>query len=78
MSDDTVGRKWQSLPKLVAITGGLLIMLGIFLLGTAALAVTEYLDISLLLENKYLLVFAVAIVVVGLLDTFSAIIIARW
>jgi hypothetical protein len=53
-------------------------MLGIFLLGTAALAVTEYLDISLLLENKYLLVFAVAIVVVGLLDTFSAIIIARW
>jgi len=71
-------RKWQGLPKLVAMIGGFLIFIGIILLGIAALAIFGYLDIGLLLERNYLFIFAVAMVAIGLLDTFSAIIIARW
>jgi len=71
-------RKWQSLPKLVAIIGGFLTLMGIILLGIAALAAFGYLNVDLLLERKYLLTFAIAMIVVGLLDTFSAVIIARW
>lgn len=66
------------MPKLVAMIGGFLILAGIILLGVAALALFGYLDVGMLLERKYLLTFAIAIVVIGLLDTFSAIIIARW
>jgi hypothetical protein len=71
-------RKWQSLPKLVGIIGGFLTLMGIILLGIAALALFGYLNVDLLLERKYLLTFAIAMIVVGLLDTFSAVIIARW
>jgi len=71
-------RKWRSLPKLVAVVGGFLIMAGIILLGMAALALSGLLDVGMLLEGKFLSTFAFLIIVVGLLDTFSAIIIARW
>jgi len=53
-------------------------MMGIFLLGVAALSISGYLDIGLLLEGKYLLVFAVGMAIIGLLDTLTAIVIARW
>ena len=66
------------MPKLVAMIGGFLILVGIILLGIAALALFGYLNVGMLLENKYLLIFALVMVVVGLLDTFSAIVIARW
>jgi len=52
--------------------------MGIILLGIAALALFGYLNVDLFLERKYLLIFAIAMIVVGLLDTFSAVIIARW
>jgi len=71
-------RRWQSLPKLVAMIGGFLILTGIILLGIAALSLFGYLNVGMLLERKYLLTFALAMVVAGLLDTFSAVIIARW
>jgi len=71
-------RRWQSLPKLVAIIGGFLILTGIILFGLAALSLFGYLNVGMLLERKYLLTFALAMVVAGLLDTFSAVIIARW
>ena len=71
-------RKSKNLPKLVAMTGGFLILIGIILLGVAALALFGYLNAAMLLEDKHLLTFAVVMVAVGLLDTFSAIIIARW
>jgi hypothetical protein len=70
--------KWLNLPKFVATIGGFLILLGIILLGIAALSLSGYLNVGMLLERKYLVVFAVMMVMVGLLDTFSAIIIARW
>lgn len=71
-------RKGQDLPKLVAIIGGFLIMVGIILLGMATLALSGYLDVEMMIERKYLLTFALVMIVIGLLDTFSAIIIARW
>ena len=58
--------------------GGFLIIVGIILLGIAVLAVSGFLNVGLMLERKYLLMFAFAMILVGLLDTFSAIIIARW
>ena len=66
------------LPKLVVIVGGFIIVAGIVLLGMAALAVIGQLDVGMLLENKYLVTLATLLIVVGLLDAFSAIIIARW
>ena len=71
-------RKWQGLPKLMAMMGGFLVLVGIILLGIAALSFFGYLNVGMLLERKYLLMFALVMVAVGLLDTFSAIIIARW
>ena len=63
---------------MVAMTGGILIFLGIILLGIAILALFGYFNIGMVLERKILLTFAVAMVVVGFLDTFAAMIIARW
>lgn len=71
-------RKRQDLHKLVAMVGGLLILAGMILLGIAALAVSGYLNVGMMLENKYLLTFATAMAMIGLLDAFAAIIIARW
>ena len=64
--------------KLVAMVGGFLIVTGIVLLGIAALALSGFLDVSILLQRKYLLIFATAMIVLGLVDTFTAIVIARW
>lgn len=64
--------------KLVAMTGGLLILIGIVLLGLAALAFSGFLDARMLLEGKYFLTFALAMVAVGLLDTVAAVVISRW
>jgi len=58
--------------------GGFLILMGMILLGIAFLAFFGYLNVGMLLERKYLLPFSIAMVAVGLLDTFLAIIIARW
>jgi len=62
----------------VVIVGGFMIMAGIVLLGMAALAVIGYINVGMLLESKYLLMLAILLVAVGVLDTFSAIIVARW
>lgn len=66
------------LPKLVAVIGGFLILMGTILLGVAALSLSGYLDIGLMLEQKYLTLFALTIVCIGLFDTIAAIIMARW
>jgi hypothetical protein len=73
-----LGDTHSRLPKLVAIAGGFLIMAGMILLGLAALSVIGDLKVGLLLESKYMLMFAVLMIAVGLLDTFSAVVIARW
>jgi len=62
----------------VVIVGGFIIVAGIILLGMAALAVIGQLNVGMLLESKYLITLATLLIVVGLLDAFSAIIVARW
>ena len=71
-------REWRNLPKLVAVAGGILILVGIILLGLAALSLSGYLNIDLMLERKYLTTFALILMLVGLFDAFAAIIMARW
>ncbi len=71
-------RKRISLRKLVAVVGGLLIMAGIILLGMAALAIIGFMNPGILFGQKYLLTFAVLMLLVGLFDAFAAVIIARW
>lgn len=68
----------RRLPKLVAVVGGFLIMAGTILLGMAVLAISGFLNVGLMLESKYLLSFALLMAFVGLLDTFAAVIFARW
>jgi hypothetical protein len=75
---DYLRHKSRYLKKLVAMTGGFLILVGMILLGIAALALSGYLNVGIMLENKYLLTFAVVMTAVGLLDIFAAVIIARW
>lgn len=78
MSETLLRIKQKVLQKLIAVTGGFLILIGIILFGIAFLSLFGYLDVSILLERKYWLIFALTMVVVGLLDTFTALIIARW
>jgi hypothetical protein len=75
---DYLRHKSRYLKKLVAMAGGFLILVGMILLGIAALALSGYLNVGMMLENKYLLTFAVVMTAVGLLDIFAAVIIARW
>jgi len=58
--------------------GGFLILTGIVMLGMAIFSFFGYLNVGVLLQRKYLLMFALGVVVVGLLDAFSAVIIGRW
>lgn len=78
LQSESLQSKRQHLLKLVAMVGGFLIVTGVILLGIAALALSGFLDVSILLQRKYLLIFATAMIVLGLVDTFTAIVIARW
>jgi hypothetical protein len=58
--------------------GGLLILIGIVLIGIAALAISGFLNVGMLLERRHLLALALGLAAAGLLDTCAAVIIARW
>ncbi|MEM3824247.1 MAG: hypothetical protein QXH87_04865 [Candidatus Bathyarchaeia archaeon] len=66
------------LPKLVAIIGGFMMLVGIVSLGLAVLALLGYLNVGLLFEQKYVLMLAIAMLVTGLFDVIAAVIMARW
>lgn len=71
-------RNWRGLRKFVAAVGGFMILVGVVLFGIAVLASSGFLNVGVLLERKYLLIFAVLAVSVGLFDAIAAIVIARW
>jgi hypothetical protein len=73
-----LGQKGRGFSKVVAMIGGFLIFVGIILLGIAVMGSLSYLNIGMLLDNKYLPMFAIAIVALGLFDTIAAVVIARW
>jgi len=51
---------------------------GIISLGLAVLALLGYLNVGLLLEQKYVLILAIAMLVIGLFDIIAAVVMARW
>jgi hypothetical protein len=58
--------------------GGFMILIGVILLGIAVLASSGFLNVGLILEEKYVLTFAILVVLAGLFDTFAAVVLARW
>jgi hypothetical protein len=58
--------------------GGFMILAGVILLGITVLASAGFLNVGLMFERKYVLTFALLIVLIGLFDTFAAMVIARW
>jgi hypothetical protein len=66
------------LSKIVAIIGGFLMFTGIISLGLAVLALLGYLNVGVLLEQKYVLIFAIAMLAIGLFDIIAAVVMARW
>lgn len=62
----------------MAIIGGFMVFAGIVILGSAVLALFNYLDVSMLLNEKYLPILAIIMLVTGLFDTIAAIVMARW
>jgi hypothetical protein len=71
-------KKWRRLRKLVAPVGGFMILAGVILLGFAVLASSGFLNVGLMFERKYVLTFTILIALIGLFDTFAALVIARW
>ena len=70
--------KRKRLRKLAALASGFLIISGLVFLGLAALSSLGFLDIGNLLENRHVLLFALAVVLVGVFDMLSAIAMAYW
>jgi hypothetical protein len=70
--------KSERLKRFVAAMGGLMVLVGTILLGFAVLATSGFLNVGLLLQQKYLLMFAFMMIVIGVVDAFAAIVIARW
>lgn len=70
--------KRLSLSKLAAIIGGFIMFVGIISLGLAVLALLGYFNVGMLLEEKYLPIFAIAVLAVGLFDVIAAVVMARW
>ena len=58
--------------------GGFMILAGVMLLGVAVLSSTGFLNAGLMFERKYVLTFAILIMLIGLFDTFAALVLARW
>ena len=77
-SDIFVVLRRKRLRKLVALASGFLIISGLVFLGLAALSSLGFLDIGNLLENRHVLLFALAVVLVGVFDMLSAIVMAYW
>lgn len=68
----------NSIKKIGATIGGFLILAGTILLGLAALYFFGYLHVGLMFQRNYVHVFAIMLIVIGLLDTLVAMVIARW
>jgi len=52
--------------------------MGIISLGLAVLALLGYLNVGLLLEQKYVLILAIATLATGFFDIIAAVVMARW
>ena len=71
-----LGRKQRS--KILNLLGGFMILAGVLLLGIFTLIAFGYLEPSVLIEQKQLIVFASIMVVVGVFDSVVGAIVSRW
>lgn len=66
----------RRLSKVAAALGGLLIMTGVVMIGIFALALFGILDISVFMDTKYLLLLTLVLLMIGIIDVVSGIILA--
>jgi hypothetical protein len=68
----------KRLQQILTLLGGFIILVGILLFGLSTLIAFGYLDPSILLERKQLIVFGSLMLAIGTFDTIVGAIVARW
>jgi len=66
----------RRLGKVAAALGGILIMTGMIMTGIFALALFGILDISVFMDMKHLLLLTLVLLMIGIIDVVSGIILA--
>lgn len=69
--------KPRKLGRIAAAIGGFLIMMGIVMIGVFVLVSFDVFDIETFLSSEYLILFMTALLIIGVLDLVSAIILLR-
>jgi len=67
----------RKLSRIAAAVGGFLVMMGMILIGTFALALFNVLDIGVLADETHLLMLTVALLSIGVLDVVAGVILWR-
>jgi len=65
------------LSRLAAAIGGFLVMMGMILLGAVALNFLDIIDVTVFMNETYLLMFMLGLLTVGILDIVAGIILSR-
>jgi hypothetical protein len=66
----------RKLGKVAAAIGGFLIMMGMVLMGVFALLLFDILDVAMFMEAEYRALFTLVLLVIGVCDLVSGIILA--
>ncbi|RLI46428.1 hypothetical protein DRO69_03105 [Candidatus Bathyarchaeota archaeon] len=66
----------RKLGKVAAAIGGFLIMMGMVLMGIFALLLFDILDVAMFMETEYRTLFTLGLLVIGVCDLVSGIILA--
>lgn len=67
----------RKLSRLAAAIGGFLVMMGMILLGAVVLNLLGIIDVTVFLNETYLLMFMLALLSVGILDLLAGVILSR-
>ena len=67
----------RKLSRIAAAVGGFLVMMGMILIGTFALALLNVLDIGVFTGETHLLMLTVALLSIGVLDVVAGVILWR-
>jgi len=67
----------RKLSRIAVAVGGFLVMMGMILIGTFALALFNVLDIGVFTDETHLLMLTVALLSIGVLDVVAGVILWR-
>lgn len=67
----------RKLSRLAAAIGGFLVMMGMILMGAIVLNLLGIIDVTVFLNETYLLMFMLALLSVGILDVIAGVILSR-